>query len=171
MLAGTTGSGGFVRDLWTIQCDVNGNLDPTFGTNGWEIQNIGSGDATNGVDVQPDGKIVVGGVGVFSNNDMVVVRYLGCPIGMGVVAIPNAVGFTTFPVPGEGSVLNVRLEGSEGPALFTLLDLHNRVLLRNMVSAPSRAVALVVSALSAGTYLIELSTAKGPIYLPEVVAH
>jgi uncharacterized delta-60 repeat protein len=170
LLAGSTGGSALARDFWTIQCDVNGVLDPAFGTNGWVLQSTSSsGDNAFGVDVQPDGKVVVGGTGVFANNDMILVRYLGDPISTDVVPL-QADGFAVYPVPCADGVLTIILDGRQGDAALTLLDLHGRPLHRSMVGTAERTMALDVSAFPAGTYLIELSTAKGRTVRPVLIA-
>ncbi len=56
---------------------LNGALDPSFGTNGITVTNIGDGDARAlDVAVQEDGRIVVAGVSTVSGNEVITVaRY------------------------------------------------------------------------------------------------
>src|SRR5439155_1217773 len=48
-------------DFTLVRYDASGNLDPTFGTGGMVVTDLGGDDLAQGVALQPDGRIVVGG--------------------------------------------------------------------------------------------------------------
>ena len=48
-------------DFTLVRYDASGNLDPTFGTGGTVVTDVGGDDLAQGVALQPDGRIVVGG--------------------------------------------------------------------------------------------------------------
>ena len=56
VVAGTVGG-----DIATLRYDVNGNLDPTFGSNGVVIVDFGNTEVGRAIELQVDSKIVVGG--------------------------------------------------------------------------------------------------------------
>ena len=109
VVCGTTGSFGFFvpRDVVVVRYTASGQIDDTFGTGGTTVTNIQPDfDDANGVDIQPDGKILACGFTAGVDNDLVVVRYLGddSSTGMGnsasittsLQAYPNPVGNTLF---------------------------------------------------------------------------
>ena len=78
VVAGYSGNGS-TNDFALVRYATDGSLDPSFGTGGKVITDIGAGyDAGAGVAVQSDGKIVVAGWSYNgSNDDFALVRYLG----------------------------------------------------------------------------------------------
>lgn len=72
ILAGTAG-----EDIAVARYMPNGSLDPTFGSAGRTITNLGFEDVANGVAVTSAGGIVVAGytIGAKLNNDFLLVRY------------------------------------------------------------------------------------------------
>src|SRR5439155_26808133 len=48
-------------DFTLVRYDASGNLDPTFGTGGMVVTDLGGDDLAQGVALRPDGRIVVGG--------------------------------------------------------------------------------------------------------------
>ena len=70
--------GGNSGDIALVRYNTDGSLDGTFGTGGIVTTDINSGsnDLAYSVAIQPDGKIVVGGIsGTVGSYDFVVVRY------------------------------------------------------------------------------------------------
>jgi uncharacterized delta-60 repeat protein len=72
VLAGTAG-----EDIALARYLPDGSLDPTFGTLGRAVTNLGFKDVANGVALTPAGGIVVAGytIGTKLNNDFLLVRY------------------------------------------------------------------------------------------------
>lgn len=70
-------SWGSTKDFALVRLEENGNPDVTFGTNGWAITPVGSGDdEARTIAVQSNGQIVVAGISNNgSNNDFALVRY------------------------------------------------------------------------------------------------
>ncbi|MBZ9752223.1 hypothetical protein K7W42_15315 [Deinococcus sp. HMF7604] len=68
-------------DVALTKFQPNGAVDTTFGTNGRVFTSVGAGNGTdvaNGIEVQPDGKLVIGGTSVTggsSGQDFLVARY------------------------------------------------------------------------------------------------
>jgi uncharacterized delta-60 repeat protein len=77
-VCGTSGMGGmYPRDFILVRFTAEGMLDASFNTTGYVITSIGPDwDEANGLGMQPDGKIVLAGFAAFTNNDLVVARYL-----------------------------------------------------------------------------------------------
>lgn len=63
------GSSGANPGLFVARFNSNGSLDTTFGSNGWTAATVEGGGYAYGVDIQPDGKIVVGGTTRVNNDD------------------------------------------------------------------------------------------------------
>jgi uncharacterized delta-60 repeat protein len=71
-------SGGVAgREFALVKLQADGTPDPSFGTNGWVITPVGSGqDEVRAMNVQSDGKIVLAGFASNgTDNDFAVVRY------------------------------------------------------------------------------------------------
>jgi uncharacterized delta-60 repeat protein len=105
------------RAFALLRYNPDGSLDPTFGTGGIVTTPVGGGDSeAYGVALQPDGKIVAGGVATDSNgNSSALVRYL--PDGSldttfgtdGVVVVTEAGenGFAAIARQPDGKILGV----------------------------------------------------------------
>lgn len=75
---GTTSTGFGVRDFLTSRISYDGALDLTWASNGNVVTSLGAAfDDAYGIGIQPDGKVVCGGLTAQNGNDMGVVRYLG----------------------------------------------------------------------------------------------
>lgn len=79
LVAGATGNG-TTFDMAVVRYNSNGTLDTSFDTDGKQKTNIGAIDVATRVDVQLDGKIVLGGytgTGSYpgTNRDFILVRY------------------------------------------------------------------------------------------------
>jgi uncharacterized delta-60 repeat protein len=72
VLAGSAG-----EDIGLARYTPNGSLDPTFGSSGLTITDLGFEDVANGVALTSTGKIVVAGytIGTQLDNDLLLVRY------------------------------------------------------------------------------------------------
>jgi uncharacterized delta-60 repeat protein len=73
LLAGT-GNGNGALDFAVVQLLPNGNPDAAFGNQGIATVPIGVSAIANGVAVQPDGKIVLGGTALVGSNHFAVAR-------------------------------------------------------------------------------------------------
>lgn len=63
-------------DFCLIRADINGVLDPTFGTNGIALTSVGSGlNQGFGIDLDTALNIVVAGVAVYATTDMALLKY------------------------------------------------------------------------------------------------
>lgn len=74
VLAGTTGN--FPANFAAARYRPDGTLDPTFGSGGTVVTDLGGDDKAAAVAVQPDGKIVLAGRGVNNDDDWAMLRYL-----------------------------------------------------------------------------------------------
>ncbi len=91
-------------DIGIVRYDENGILDPEFGVGGVSVTRLGSSTNTYGMSVQPDGKIIVGGV---SNVIMEEKRWLLARFHSNGVLDEGfgTTGYTTTEMPGNnGSV-------------------------------------------------------------------
>ena len=155
---GTTGQFmGGARDLFTTRYDASGMVDLTFGTNGSVITSTAPGfEDGNSVAIQPDDKILVGGFGQFTNNDMVFVRYLSDAVATGTDMIATPVA-SLYPQPACGGTVWLRSPAALTNANARILDTRGRVLRSwSFSSAANEPVALSVDDLGAGAYWLEI---------------
>ena len=79
VLAGQSGSAfaNAPSDFALVRYQIDGSLDPSFGSNGIVQTNLGIVDGATTMALQPDGKILVGGTstGITSTNTFALVRY------------------------------------------------------------------------------------------------
>ncbi|MBP9160339.1 MAG: T9SS type A sorting domain-containing protein [Flavobacteriales bacterium] len=163
VVCGTTGPGGFLgdRSVVAVRYNTDGSLDQTFGDMGKTLTNVGTSfDETDGIAIQPDGKIVASGVtgGVNSglNNDMIVLRYLVD----GMISISNnaatAGEILLFPNPVNGTKTTLNLRNGNGAEVWTS-DLQGRTI-GSTINVPKgvTSVSLDANGLAAGTYLVNV---------------
>jgi uncharacterized delta-60 repeat protein len=74
VLAGGTGT--YPANFAAARYRPDGTLDPTFGTGGTVVTDLGGDDKAAAVAIQPDGKIVLAGRGVDNDDDWALLRYL-----------------------------------------------------------------------------------------------
>ena len=74
----STGSSAGNIHFSTARYNINGTLDTAFGVNGYAIADFGAinGDTSKAIEIQNDGKILVGGSVYSSDSDLAIVRYL-----------------------------------------------------------------------------------------------
>jgi uncharacterized delta-60 repeat protein len=101
-----------VNGFFTARYDNAGRLDPSFGRGGSVLTDFGAGTYADGlaVAIQPDGKILVGGVvtaGSPAQDDVALTRYL--PDGRLDPGFGN--GGKVFDAPGEASTLALQADG------------------------------------------------------------
>ncbi len=78
LIAGTTFNGSFIRDFCLLRYNSNGTPDNSFGVNGVVIADIGNiFEYATCLDLQTDGKIIVGGYSAnnLNNTDFAIVRF------------------------------------------------------------------------------------------------
>jgi uncharacterized delta-60 repeat protein len=92
--AHVSGSPGFVLGRY----NVDGSLDTTFGTSGFNSASPGTSDAINTITIQSDGKIVVGGRGYIGGNTLFAIGRYNADGSLDTTFGTN--GFTTSPTPG-----------------------------------------------------------------------
>lgn len=67
----------YKNDFWVMCHNEDGSVDSSFGINGIVTTDFGGDDVTNGLAIQPDGKIVVSGTTTQANrSNFVIARYL-----------------------------------------------------------------------------------------------
>jgi hypothetical protein len=94
------------RDFLACRFLSNGLPDSTFGVDGHAIFDLGTSDNFNSVDIQPDGKIVAGGIAGSGITDMAVLRFFGDNVNTGMEE--NAVNtLRLYPVPVRGNTINL----------------------------------------------------------------
>lgn len=119
VVAGTAevSSGSKIYDFAVARFDANGTIDNSFGTNGVVTTNINANDIPEGVAVQSDGKIVVGGT---SNEDgdanYTVVRYTSGGVidggyGVGGIATYDMATFGTAGSSDHGHGMALQADG------------------------------------------------------------
>jgi hypothetical protein len=163
VVCGTTGPGGFLgdRSVVAVRYNTDGSLDQTFGDMGKTLTNVGTSfDETDGIAIQPDGKIVASGVtgGVNSglNNDMIVLRYLVD----GTISISNnaatAGEILLFPNPVNGTKTTLNLRNGNGAEVWTS-DLQGRTIGKSIkIPKGITSLALEVKDMAAGIYLVNV---------------
>jgi len=78
LIAGTTFNGSFIRDFCLLRYNSNGTPDNSFGVNGAVTADIGNiFEYATSIDLQPVGKIIVGGYSAnnLNNTDFAIVRF------------------------------------------------------------------------------------------------
>jgi uncharacterized delta-60 repeat protein len=129
--------------------------DPTF--------NSASGplEAVRRVLVQPDGAIMAAGAFTHVGSQAItgLVRLLDASV-LGVASRPLDARTQAWPVPAHGQ-LHLQLDAASRPQRVELLDALGRVVLAQ--AASQTEVTLDTSALAAGTYVLRVQYADGPV--------
>jgi len=101
-------------DFYIARLGTDGTLDSTFGTGGVTTTAIGAGDdEANGIGIQSDGKIVVGGYSHNgSNNDFAIARYTTA--GVLDTAFNGTGKVTTVIGSAEDTAYGLRLDATNG---------------------------------------------------------
>lgn len=74
----STASGSTTDDIALARVLADGSLDPTFGTGGMTVTDLGGNERASEVTIQTDGKIVVGGQQTARNDaNFLLARYAG----------------------------------------------------------------------------------------------
>jgi len=69
-------SPGMLSSALLVRFAPDGSMDTSFGQNGWATNFFGAGGAANAVALQPDGKIIIGGIAYNNGNgDFALARY------------------------------------------------------------------------------------------------
>jgi uncharacterized delta-60 repeat protein len=97
VLAGGTGT--YPANFAAARYRPDGTLDPTFGSGGTVVTDLGGDDKAAAVAIQPDGKIVLAGRGVDNDDDWALLRYL-----------PDGTLDPTF---GSGGIVGTDFNGGE----------------------------------------------------------
>lgn len=78
LITGTTFNGSFIRDFCLLRYNSDGNADNSFGVNGVVIADVGNiFEYATCLDLQTDGKIIVGGYSAnnLNNTDFAIIRF------------------------------------------------------------------------------------------------
>jgi uncharacterized delta-60 repeat protein len=117
VVAGSSGSVGVYMEYCTARLEADGSLDLDYGQAGWTFQSFGTGmdyDSGFEVQLQPDGKIVVGGSADYLYSGVIspwfgLLRYLS-DLSVDVAAPSAGRGSETrvYPNPASGGTVTVR---------------------------------------------------------------
>jgi uncharacterized delta-60 repeat protein len=165
VLAGTTGTGAFARDFLTARYLNNGTIDNSFGNNGTVTINASPNfEDLNAIAMQTDGKLLIGGFGSFTNNDMIITRLLNdsAAIITGVTNIGNSKQFwSIYPTPLSGTefYLLSKINNSAPLSISILNFAGDRVALieNHVITEPNQALKLTLpSTLTSGIYFVQI---------------
>lgn len=187
LATGVTGNSFFDRSLLAARFLPDGSIDTNFGNNGYITYGEGSFfDVGNDIALQPDGKIIIGGVTASDNNDMLLMRLYNGPFT--VLPLAATVGATT-PVSCFGAqdgTATLTVSGGIGPYAYYLdnglvnvgnpitnlsagdhsvavIDAQGEVVIVNFpITQPA---ALTLSADAAGTDILATASGGSPPYL------
>ncbi len=158
--AGTSGMGALGnRDMLVMRFLPDGNLDAGFNASGYNIIPTSTGfEELNAVALQADGKIVVVGFGVFSNNDMVFIRLKNDVLTASDGSMPMAKASSLYPVPLTGTSLWIRAgEMFTAPIVCELYDSLGRLYAMASASHSHERIELKIpDALPKGVYILRI---------------
>lgn len=123
--------GDFTNTLALARFNVDGSLDPSFGDLGGFTHTAVGSFSTNpgGMAVQPDGRILVVGTAVNSNNDVLIARYNGSVVGVGEAL--EAAQLNAYPNPAQGGFT---VSVPHGARQLILTDAMGHVLLKRALN-------------------------------------
>jgi uncharacterized delta-60 repeat protein len=136
-----------------IRINEDGSLDPTFGNNGVVITEVGEGyDAIADMELQADGKLVVGGsAAVGANNDIALARY-HTGLNTSVVEVAAETPVLVYPNPATETIM---VKSESRMSSVELLDALGRSVLLHSVNA--NQLQLDLSKIPDGIYLLRAS--------------
>jgi uncharacterized delta-60 repeat protein len=149
IIGGTT-SDGNNSNFCLIRINEDGSLDPTFGNNGVVITEVSSDyDGIADIELQADGKLVVGGTARVGNNDDIALARYHTGLNTSVVEVADRAEISVYPNPATDFLsisAEVKLERIE------LID----ALGRNVLSQAPNAlqIQIDISSLPNGIYLL-----------------
>lgn len=147
--------GGTVTDCLIIRFTSDGDLDPSFGTNGVFKTGVCSGtDAISAMAFDSDFKLIVGGQGNYGSNFDFIVGRLTLDEALSVVKSESTIPeFTIYPNPAK-NLLNIK---SNNTILsFQLFDLNGKLLLTQDIQ--NKIYSIDTSNLIPGSYILKLNT-------------
>jgi Secretion system C-terminal sorting domain len=146
-----------------LQDHTNGILDNTFGIAGYVIHPVGTSfDEAYAIALQNDGKILLGGFGALSTNDMAIMR-LHNVITIGIQDINNEnSAWITYPVPVIGNELYFEnIKSQNEIKSITILDLTGRVVATYTgLNGDSPIKIQLPSELNVGVYVAKIDSFK-----------
>ena len=156
IIIGGSSNDGNDDNFCLIRLNEDGSLDPTFGNNGIVITEISVGyDAIADMELQADGKLVVGGTArVGSNDDIVLARY-HTGLNISVDEIDEKSLFSVYPNP-VSNLLTIKAESKLEDV--ELLDALGRTVLSQQIS--TIRTQLDISHLPSGIYLLQAKDGK-----------
>ncbi|WP_080732401.1 T9SS type A sorting domain-containing protein [Porphyromonas gulae] len=144
-----------ISDLGLLSVDKNGKLNTSFGGNGYTVTDLSeAADEASAIVMQADGKIVLGAssFSATTGTPFVLLRYLTDVPSSVLPMVGEEKSFVVYPNPVK-DVLNIEYEGEFGVRIF---DLSGRLVL-----STKNTRTIDVKALTAGSYVIELTTEAG----------
>jgi len=171
VVAGTTGAGGFGnRDFIVARFTTAGATDPSFGTSGYTISNIGNWDDANGMCIAVDGKILTAGMSQFTNNDLSICRFqndITSSVGVNEIASNN---YELFPNPSSLQQVFINGENLSGEYTVRVYNLQGSMMEQCLISAQNNALEISFEKhLSKGLYVVEVSNAKSSTNLKMII--
>jgi len=145
------------NDFAVVRYNTNGTLDNTFGTDGIVITAIGDfRDEASAVAIQTDGKIVAVGYSYNngSNNDFVVVRYIG--VVNNIPEIKESDNFVVFPNPTDNSFFIEAYIAADNHGIIKIYDLKGELLKELVLKKGSNKTMVHTSGWRKGIYICNL---------------
>jgi uncharacterized delta-60 repeat protein len=157
IIAAGRSSNGSNFDILLVRYNTNGTLDTTFGIGGKVITPVGdSWDEASAVAIQTDGKIVAVGYSYNngSNNDFVVVRYIG--VVNNIPEIKESDNFVVFPNPTDNSFFIEAYIAADNHGIIKIYDLKGELLKELVLKKGSNKTMVHTSGWRKGIYICNL---------------
>jgi uncharacterized delta-60 repeat protein len=150
IIIGGSANDGNDDNFCIIRINEDGSLDPSFGNNGVVITEISAGyDAIADMELQSDGKLVVGGTARVGNNDDIVLARYHTGLNTSVVEVADRAEISVYPNPATDLIsisAKVKLQRIE------LIDALGRSVL--FQGANALQIQIDISSLPNGIYLL-----------------
>ncbi len=166
LLTGSSQDGN--RSIALVRYLGDGTLDTDFGTNGKVTTDVSTSSFAEDVIIQADGKILVGATSYLTDYQGTLVRYIS-GINIGIGEVDTYIGSTlVFPNPITNDQVTIEYELKSNEMIsIELFDLNGKIiaLLQPSVrqQAGSYQQTFGLPGLSAGNYLMKLTTEKGAV--------
>ncbi len=159
IISGSTYANSSNTDFFVARLTSNGELDNTFGTNGFTTTSVApvEGDRAESMVIQSDGKIIVAGNKCTGSCNYVVLRYKNAGSASALYEYHNIINYNIYPNPTTSS-LNLTLE-SNIPAKISINTILGSVVFQENIQQSQYNVN--IESLKNGVYFITVETTQG----------
>ncbi|WP_422104892.1 T9SS type A sorting domain-containing protein [Winogradskyella sp.] len=159
-------SGGYVstsNDFYflTLRVNTDGTLDTTFSSDGVRLELFGTSSSYNAntVNIQPDGKIIVGGGSGFTvccNRDYALVRYSNNTLN--IDEIEEDQDISIYPNPTDNKII---IKSNHSFLKFNIYDINSKLLKEVNLDQASFNHDISLEGLEKGVYFLKIISNKG----------